>query len=237
MQLFYYPDLHHHTVYLPEDESKHLVKVLRKVKGEQVILADGKGNVATCIIENDHPKRCALTVVETHHHEKRNGSLHIAIAPTKQTERMDWFVEKAVEIGIDEISFMGTTNSERDKLKTERFDKIAVSAMKQSKQFWLPHIHPMQSFEDIIGLNHEHDTTKLIAWCDADKTASISEILEADNHRNIIVLIGPEGDFTVDEITRAKAAGYKPVSLGSNILRTETAGIYACTAANISLGY
>ncbi len=231
MQLFYFSDFSQNRVELPEEESKHIARVLRKQKGDSIILIDGKGNKTTGIITNNNSKKCEIELQEIINFSKnRSYHLHIAIAPTKQFERMDWFLEKAIEIGIDEITFIESTNSERNKINTERCLKIAISAIKQSKQFWLPQINPIKKLADFLKEYQETDATKIIACCTGDQNRSLSQLLNNSNNKNIICLIGPEGDFTEEEIILAHSCKFQNVSFGSNILRTETAGVFVCAS-------
>ncbi len=231
MQLFYHNDLSEQNLILPEEESKHIIRVLRKHKGDRIVLIDGKGNEAVGIIETDNPKKCEVRVSSIlQHKQNRAYHLHIAIAPTKQFERMDGFIEKAIEIGVDEITFIETQNSERDKVNLERCEKIAVSAIKQSKQFWLPKINGIKKLSEFLSAQSENPAQKLIAWCEQEQSNSLAQQLSKTNASRFVVLIGPEGDFTKQEIELAKTTQFIPVSLGANILRTETAGIFVCAA-------
>lgn len=231
MQLFFHPDLNEHIIVLPEDESKHLLKVLRKKKSDTMLLIDGKGNEASGIIVSDNPKKTTIEISSILHHKKnRNCYLHIAIAPTKQSERMDWFIEKAIETGIDEITFIETHNTERDKINIERCEKIAIAAIKQSKQYWLPKINGIKKIEPFLNEHKTNNALNLMAWCEVLQTNTLGSKLKSMQPQNICILIGPEGDFTTEEIKLAQSFNYTPVSLGSNILRTETAGVFACAA-------
>ncbi|MBC7382303.1 MAG: 16S rRNA (uracil(1498)-N(3))-methyltransferase [Bacteroidia bacterium] len=231
MQLFYHPDLSSPTIQLPEEESKHLVKVLRKQKGDKITLIDGKGNEAVGIIENDHSKKCLIQISSRIHHPlNRSYHLHIAIAPTKQTERMDWYIEKAIEIGIDEVTFIETQNSERNKINTERLEKIAIATIKQSKQYWLPKINGIKKLPVFIDEQKDVVALKLIAWCEEEQTQTLLNQLRNSDAQNVIILIGPEGDFTKHEVTMAKTFHFAAITLGTNILRTETAGIFVSAA-------
>lgn len=234
MFVFFQPDLTSPSFQLNEEESKHCVRVLRLKKGDEVHIADGKGTHALAVITDDHPKRCILDVTQRSLVEKeRSYYLHILVAPTKNMERIEWFLEKATEVGIDEISFIETTNSERTKVNMERCEKITVSAMKQSKQWYLPKLNaPAKLTEVLPALQGDN---KLIAWCETPQTALLSKLLKPQGATpsHITILIGPEGDFTPDETTQAQQFGFIPSSLGKAILRTETAALYACMAAKI----
>lgn len=230
MHVFYQTDLSQNQIVLSEDESKHCVRVLRLKKGDEVDLADGKGTHAKAVIVDDHPKKCVLQITQSTQHTQatssgRNYYLHMVVAPTKNFDRMEWFIEKATEAGIDEITFIETENSERAKVNLERCEKIAISAMKQSKQWYLPKINALQKFTDVIKQDILGD--KFMAWCETDNTALINQQIKPTSNR-ITVLIGPEGDFTEAEVKLAQQHHFIPVSLGKTILRTETAALYAC---------
>lgn len=212
---------------LNEDESLHCVKVLRHKVGDEIEVIDGNGTRAIGTIQAAHAKQCAvaLSKVETVS-KNRNYYLHVAIAPTKNIERIEWFVEKAVEIGIDEISFIRCKNSERTVVKDDRIRKVAESAVKQSKQAYLPKLNSLMDYKDFIK-NFKADI-QLIAHCEDDKKDFINSFVQKG--KSHLVLIGPEGDFHNDEIDLALGNNYKAVSLGENRLRTETAGMYSCAA-------
>lgn len=228
MQVFFQPDLTQHSVTLSEEESKHCIRVLRMNTGDRIHLADGKGGHAIAVITDNHPKKCVLEIVEREECTPlRSYSLHMMVAPAKNFDRMEWFIEKATEAGIDEITFIETRNSERSKVNLDRCEKIAISAMKQSKQWWLPKINPVVKFDQALaGL--PADSLKLMAWCET-REPLLRDALDVTT-RAVTLLIGPEGDFTADEVKLAATHGFKPVSLGKSILRTETAALYACMA-------
>lgn len=226
-RLFYAPDIALDPV-LPEEESQHCVKVLRLSKGDPIMLADGKGFFYAATIENAHPKHCRVTV--THRQPQKplhDYTVHIAVAPTKNMDRMEWFVEKATEIGIDAITFLRCRHSERKDIKLQRLQKTVISAMKQSNKSTLPLINEIVDFENFIS--YGGFDVKMIAHC----------AISAESHRqpmkdcyplghNALILIGPEGDFSQDEITAALTAGFIPITLGESPLRTETAALVAC---------
>ncbi len=198
-------------------------------KGDEVHLADGKGMHAIATIADDHPKKCLLQLnSRTQHMLTRNYYLHMMVAPTKNMDRIEWFIEKATESGIDEISFIETENSERAKVNMERCEKITISAMKQSKQWFLPKLNSLQKVSAAIH-NHQSDNA-YIAWCETPETVLLSYKLTTATSafQRITILIGPEGDFTATEVQQATQAGFQPVSLGHSILRTETAALFAC---------
>jgi len=211
---------------LDETDSKHCVRVLRKKKGDQILATDGKGKLFKLQLTNTNPKACAFRIVKETIQEKRaDHHLHIAIAPTKQMTRFEWFLEKAVEIGIDEITPLVTQYSERDRIKQERLEKILVAAMKQSLGVFLPKLNPIVSFKNFIKQEYSATNT-WIAY-----TPNQDDILS--NHftkGSTLTLIGPEGGFSKDEALMASQSGYQAISLGANRLRTETAGIAVCQA-------
>lgn len=231
MHIFFQPDLTSDSILLSEEESKHAIRVLRLNVGEEVQLVDGKGNRAVAEVADAHPKRCVLKInSRSAEKPKRNFYLHIAVAPTKNIERIEWFVEKATEIGIDEITLIECEHSERTVVKVERLEKVAVSAMKQSQQSWMPVIN------DVIPIGRFLSTSNaeinLIAHCDEGAKNPINVLSFAD--KKVLILIGPEGDFSPVEIKSAIANGFSPVSLGETRLRTETAALYAVMAVNLS---
>lgn len=212
---------------LNEDESLHCVKVLRHKVGDIIQVIDGKGTRAIGKIEAAHAKQCAVSLTEKEVvKQSRNYKLHIAIAPTKNIERIEWFVEKAVEIGIDEISFIKCKNSERSVIKDDRLKKVAEAAVKQSQQAFIPKMNSLVDFKEFIKTNSSD--VKLIAHCEKESKQHIKQFITVN--KSFTVLIGPEGDFNKDEISLALATSYLPVALGESRLRTETAGIFACGA-------
>ena len=233
-QYFYHPDLTQNVVTLSREESEHCVRALRHRAGDQVLLTDGKGHEATAVIMAENPKACMVELVEVREaNDKPFYRLHLAVAPTKNIDRIEWLVEKCVEIGIESIHFIICDHSERTFLKTERLEKLAVSAMKQSLHTLLPAIHPAVRLSDWIStFNFQPTTQKLIAHCEADQPRTpLAAALQPGC--DAVVLIGPEGDFSSDEIALAQEKGFVPVSLGPSRLRTETAAIYAVTAFNL----
>ena len=212
---------------LNEDESLHCVKVLRHKVGDVIQVIDGNGTRAVGKIEAAHAKQCAVSLTEKEIvTQTRNYKLHIAIAPTKNIERIEWFVEKSVEIGIDEISFIKCKNSERTVIKDDRLKKVAEAAVKQSQQAYNPKLNSLIDFKAFIKA-HTSDI-KLIAHCEKESKQHIKQYITTN--KTFTVLIGPEGDFTKDEIALALSYSYLPVALGESRLRTETAGLFACGA-------
>lgn len=225
MQLFYAPDITPPLYTLPEEESGHCVRVLRLGVGDRLHLTDGKGTLYLAVVEEPHPKRCTVRVVEEHHEwEKRPYRLTVAVAPTKNIDRIEWFVEKATECGIDRIVPILCDHSERKVVKGERLEKIAISAMKQSLKAYLPTIEPLTPIRTLLA--EEFEGTKLIAHCEED----MERIFMGEKLRrgeDVMVLIGPEGDFSRAEIEEARKAGFVEISLGKERLRTETAALAA----------
>jgi len=214
------------TANLTAEESWHCYKVLRCKVGDQIHIIDGLGASYKGELITATEKKCTAKITEgPFYQRKRNYFLHLAIAPTKQIDRIEWMIEKAVEIGVDEISFIKCKNSERVNLKIERIQKIVESAVKQSKQAFIPKVNDLEEFKNIIKLKAE---VKLIAHCELGDKQQLKDI--DYKGRSILVVVGPEGDFTKDEIQMAIAIGFKAVSLGDTRLRTETAGLYAVQA-------
>lgn len=231
---FYVPNAAH-LQELPSDEASHAVRVLRLGTGDELMLMDGQGcfyRAEVTVASNHH---CMYAIQETMPQERPwQGHIHLAIAPTKLIDRMEWMVEKAVEIGIDEITFLDCKFSERKVVKTERLDKIAVSAMKQSRKAWKPVLHEMTSFKDFITADRGGD--KYIAHCygEVERTFLFDELKTLAATEDVTILIGPEGDFSMDEVKDALAQSYHSVHLGTSRLRTETAGLAAVMMAQLS---
>lgn len=223
-------DLNQNEVTLPPDESKHAAKVLRMVSGDQLEIVNGTGVVFTGEIIDSTPKSVVVKKTQFHQAEPDPYQIHIAIAPTKINDRFEWFLEKATELGVHEISPILCKNAERKNIKVDRFQKILIAAMKQSKRLFLPKLNELTSVENFIT---QHPNG-IIAHCyqEEERNTTIQKQLQIDASRwinkNTPILIGPEGDFTLDEVKKALANGYQSVTLGKTRLRTETAGIYAC---------
>ncbi len=225
MHLFYTPDIAE-TLTLPEVESGHCVRVLRLVEGDEIGLIDGRGTFYRAAIDLAHNKRCKVRILEERSQPAHwVGPIEVAIAPTKNLDRMEWFTEKTTEMGIDTIVPLLCRFSERKELKVERIEKIAISAMKQSLKAVLPRIDEMTPFERYV--REPFDGQKFIAHCYADEERKLlSQTYKAGSSARI--LIGPEGDFSPEEVSLAIENGYVPISLGASRLRTETAGVVAC---------
>jgi len=228
MQLFYDPhfDARHNRIEINATESRHIAKVLRKRIGDSIYITNGKGLCAEGRLISNHPKKC-IVEVDNFNTQRQPEQLHIAIAPTKTNDRFEWFLEKCTELGITEITPIICQNSERRTIKPERYEKILLAAMKQSLKYHLPRLNPLHSFSECIQKASEK--TKLIAHCeDLDKVKLTSQV-----DQNILILIGPEGDFSSTEIQEALAKNFRSVSLSDYRLRTETAGIVACHTINL----
>jgi 16S rRNA (uracil1498-N3)-methyltransferase len=214
------------VINLSEEESYHCIKVLRMQEGDSIIMTDGKGFVYNGVIEEANAKACSVKVLKKEAGSgKRNYYLHVAIAPTKNIDRLEWFLEKATEIGVDEITPLICQRSERKEVKIERLNKVIVSAMKQSLKVWLPKLNAPKSFADFVSVHHS--SQKFICSFEAQKSSLIKNHIH--QNENVLLLIGPEGDFTPDEILMAEKYGFIQLSLGESRLRTETAGIVACS--------
>ncbi len=234
MSIFHCENITENQFSLPEDESRHCIKVLRKKEGEIIRVTDGKGKLVEAIIVKAHPSEVICKVNQV----IQNGTpksfyIHIAIAPTKNIDRIEWFVEKSCELGIDEISFIKCKHSERKVIKTERLEKKAISAMKQSQNFQKARINELQTFDSFLS-NVAADA-KFIAYVDADNAIGLKDV--ASTGMTYCVLIGPEGDFTEKELELAIKNGFQKISLGSTVLRTETAGLIACHSLNFINNY
>lgn len=217
MHLFYAPEITDktHDYSLSEEESKHCVRVLRLKQGSQVELLNGKGLSAIAEIDDDHPKKCRLKILSTEFFPP-NKEIHLALAPTKNMDRMEWLVEKATEIGLTKLSFLKCDHNERGQLKLDRLEKIAISAMKQSKRYYLPEITELVSFQSFV----ENHPNGFIGHCYPAEKIALNLISESK-----VFLIGPEGDFSENEVNLALQNGYRAVSLSDFRLRTETAAL------------
>lgn len=232
MNWFYAPETDAETTayVLEEDESKHVSRVLRYQNGDSLALVNGKGVLLECEIVDNHPKRCAVYVKKVRQEPASTNEIHIAIAPTKNNERLEWFLEKTCELGITEISLIVSKNSERKQSKEERLEKILVSAMKQSKRLFLPKLNPLTDLNSFV----KKHPTGAVAHCYEGQKSKLEHIFEC---KSFPILIGPEGDFTKEEVELLTKSGYKSITLGKNRLRTETAGLFACMLALTQIGY
>ena len=226
MQLFYNPDINENSDFFAFDkeESKHIIKVLRKKDTDILFVTNGLGFLFKTEITLASDTKCTVKIVSFEKEKPLPYQLHLVVAPTKMNDRFEWFLEKATEIGISEITPIICDHSERKQIKTDRFDKIILSAIKQSNQLYLPKLNEPMSFKDFIKLKNEG--LQLIAHCEEQDKKSLKNVLKPNE--NITMLIGPEGDFSLKEIQLAMANSFIPVSLGNTRLRTETAAIVAC---------
>ncbi len=227
MQLFYAPGLmgDHHQ--LDTQESRHLIKVLRYRLGDQVSLTDGQGNIYSAIIDDANPNRCRLKIegVESNY-QPLPYHLAIAIAPTKNIDRIEWFLEKATEIGVSEIFFFTSDNSERHTLKLDRLQKVLIAAMKQSLSAFLPKLHHGLQFRELA--DELRNYRNYLAHCGSGEKSTLWQAI--DSTEKTCIWIGPEGDFSPEEIRWSQEAGFVPISLGNRRLRTETAAVFAVSS-------
>ena len=230
MHRFYAPDITSDTYTLGKDESKHAIRVLHLKAGSAIELVDGKGGLYQAKITAADPKRCAVRVMQTQlEYGKYDHYLHIAIAPTKNITRFKWFLEKATEIGIDEVTPLHCSNSERKTIKMDRLNKVIESAMKQSLGAYHPKLNELTKFQTFV--QQQWDGQQFIAHCSEEEKPHLKELLTAKE--SSLILIGPEGDFTQGEVSKARQSGFQSISLGQTRLRTETAGIAACMVVAI----
>jgi len=229
MNLFYSPQIEGDIFLLDESESKHAIRVLRLSRDDRVVLIDGRGGWYEASIEEDHPKRCSLRI-QSHipDYQPLSYHLHLAVSPTKNIDRFEWFLEKATEIGISEITPLICHRSERKHIKPERLERILVSAMKQSLRAYKPILNAPANMENFLARD-AGEGTKGIAHCYPTDRKGISDLNRTGNYT---LLVGPEGDFTEEEVEKAIQAGYKPFHLGQSRLRTETAAVYLTTAVH-----
>ena len=240
---FYVPDAAQHRE-LPADECQHAIRVLRLKVGDELFLMDGVGNYYRAQVTEASSHHCCYEIVETMPQERQwEGCVHLAIAPTKLMDRMEWMAEKITEIGIDELSFLDCQFSERRVVKLPRIEKIVVSAVKQSHKAWMPVVHEMTAFKTFISQAREG--RKYIAHCyeeiprtylfdELQKPSTVNSQLSTVNSQDATVLVGPEGDFSIDEVRQAIEAGWQSVHLGKSRLRTETAGLSAVMMMQLS---
>ena len=231
---FYVPDAAS-TNELPAEEAAHASRVLRLESGDEVFLIDGTGCFFKAQLTLVTKGRCLYDIVERLPQEKTwNGRIAVAMAPTKVIDRVEWTLEKATEIGIDEFSLLNCAFSERRNVKLERLDKIVVAAVKQSRKAWKPLLNDLQPFENFV--KQPRKGAKYIAHCYAeiDKKDLYGELLQLNGDEEVTILIGPEGDFSIDEVRLAMSKGYVPVSLGQSRLRTETAALAATMIAQLA---
>ena len=226
-RFFYVPDAEKLTE-LPAEEANHAIKVLRLKEGDELMLMDGKGSfyrAEVTLVSNHH---CVYRIVERQPQQPQwEGRVHLAIAPTKMNDRIEWMAEKATEVGIDELSFLNCQFSERRNLKTERIKKIVVAAVKQSHKAWMPVVNELEPFRQFIS--RQSSGHRYIAHCynEVPRVNLFDELCRLDASEDALVLVGPEGDFSIDEVRYAVSQGFVSVDLGKSRLRTETAGLSA----------
>lgn len=231
MNLFFSTDITDDFARLHEEEAKHCAQVLRKKVGDEIYIINGKGLFAKAILQNVHKRECLAQIVEQHtEYNKRNFKLHIAIAPTKNISRLEWFLEKSTEIGIDRISLLLCDRSERKTVRLDRLQKVILSATKQSIKAYLPQLDELIPFGKFIQNIAAFQGKKCIAWCDYKNNQHLKHNYQAA--ADVIILIGPEGDFSPTEVNLALDNGFQAIGLGKQRLRTETAGLAACTIIN-----
>lgn len=226
MQLFYNSTIDKNTLQITFDkiESRHIVKVLRKKEGDAIYITNGKGQVFNCKITIANDKKCLVSILGKEEKKQfKDYYLHVAIAPTKNNDRLEWFIEKATEIGIDEITPIICQNSERKIIKKERLEKIIVAAMKQSLKFYLPKLNEAVSFSEFLKKKQKGDI--YIAHCEESEKKYLKSVVKPKD--SVTILVGPEGDFTVTEISESIAKNHIPITLGIARLRTETAALVA----------
>ncbi len=228
MQLFYSSNILQKEYFLQDEEARHCSKVLRKKIGDIIQITDGVGHFYDARLTDIAPKKCQFEIINSMALNKPSFNIHIAIAPTKNIDRTEWFVEKAIEIGVNEISFLVTNHSERNKINIDRINKKAVSAIKQSVRPYLPQINEIQKIGSFLkSVNADQ---KFVAHLDESSPSYLSNV--ANHSRDYLVMIGPEGGFSNDEIDLILKNDFIPVRLGDHRLRTETAGVTACAILN-----
>jgi 16S rRNA (uracil1498-N3)-methyltransferase len=230
VNLFFEPNISQGVHYLDQTESHHAVKVLRKKTGDRIRITDGKGFFYDAVIVSADARHCSFELDSKIQVPQPEFSIHIAISPTKNADRIEWFVEKAVEIGVQEISLIDCDHTERRHIKTDRLEKMATSAMKQSLKAYLPVVHPLIPLRDFIASASADQ--KFIAHVDTENKAHLQNSAQGKN--SYVILIGPEGDFSNEELTLAETYEFKKVTLGPSRLRTETAGLVACHILNLA---
>lgn len=229
MILFYAPDIES-SFALPQEESQHCVRVLRHKKNDIITITDGKGNLFNASITDPNPRQCLVEIQSKEPQQKSfNYNLHIAIAPTKNIDRLEWMIEKCTEIGIDQITPLLCHYSERKVVNQERLEKIVVSAAKQSLKTFFPRLNPLTDISQLI--NNATEQQRFIAHCYETQRLDLANELQP--HQSTLILIGPEGDFSEQEVKMAIEQHFVPVTLGKQRLRTETAGVVACNTAAI----
>lgn len=233
MQLFFSKEIspESETYTFSREESKHITRVLRKLSGDTIYITNGRGYLFTSSIIDENPNKCKVAIYRHEYHEPSPYYLHIAVAPTKLHDRFEWFLEKATEIGISEITPILCEHSERKTIKLERYNRILQSSLKQSLQYHLPKLNELTPYKEFLAKEKNSDALQLIAHCDTGDKTPLNQALAQENH--ITILIGPEGDFSQKEIVKASEQGFKAITLGTTRLRTETAALLACCHVSI----
>ncbi len=226
LNLFYHPNINEATFDLNPEEAQHALKVKRMKAGDLLLITDGKGHLGKYQITVTQGQKCVVQVIEKMENQsERSHKIHLGIAPTKNIARIEWMIEKCTEIGLDRITFLQCQHSERPKLKTDRLEKIVIAALKQSKQAYLPIIEDLEDFKIFIKKDFG-STQKMIAH--VPEMGSNHLFHQIQPAQNLLVLVGPEGDFSTEEVNLALEQGFQAVSLGNTVLRTETAGLVVC---------
>lgn len=232
MQIFYCGEISQGKALFNREESRHCLKVLRMRDGEEITFTDGRGNLYQGVITAADPSAMSAAVTSViQEYGKRGYRLHIAISPLKNDDRLEWFIEKAVETGVDEITPLLSSRTEKSRIRRERLEALILSAMKQSVKSYLPQLNNPVRFTDFIA--GQHAGKKIIACCDpaVERMPVTSSFSRGDD---VVIMIGPEGDFTLEEVTAALQAGFQPVHIGPSRLRTETAGVVACCSVYLA---
>lgn len=233
-RFFYVPDASE-TGMLPDEEAIHALRVLRLKTGDEVFLIDGKGTFYRAVITLTDTRHCWYEMRESMPQERTwRGRIHLAIAPTKMMDRMEWLVEKATEIGMDAFTFLDCQFSERKALRLDRLDKIVIAAVKQSRKAWKPAVHPLVPFKEFMATPRPGRLYIAHCYPEIERSDLFNELTAHNDDEDITILIGPEGDFSVEEVKIAAAHGYTSISLGKSRLRTETAGLFAVAMANLA---
>lgn len=233
MELYTTENLADQTILLPPDESFHCIKVMRHRVGDVICVTNGQGRICECTIVQADSRETVVSATSCRN-EARSGRfrLHIAAAPTKNIDRFEWFLEKATELGMDEVTPLLCAHSERKVVKDEREEKILTAAARQSLRAWFPQWNPLTPFRAFLQAHQAHDSLKLIAYCGNEyEKKSLRTMLETTHLEQVIILIGPEGDFSPEEVKEAVDAGFIPVTFGSMRMRAETAAVFAAAAA------
>lgn len=232
MNLFFIENIDGEIAILPDDEARHCVQSLRKKVGDTIYFVDGKGGFYAGEITEANRKRCAVRIIEQQqNYHQPNVRLHIAIAPTKNISRLEWFLEKATEIGISEVTPLLCQRSERKHIRTDRLQKIMLTAMKQSLKAYLPKLNELTNFKDFILAQNSVKSRTFIAHCNEGEKPHLKDVCKVK--QDTLILIGPEGDFSPEEVALALQHQYEAISLGKSRLRTETAGLAACHIINL----